>query len=112
MINKLPVSADTEVVELLQFQIGKVKLVFCNFTVNTVCVDSAYNIYMNDRLQDQYSAQNSHTVLYHVKKDPPPLWADVCRLKKEDRGKKIEECAFGRTMDYVYSWMKVPLPTE
>lgn len=108
LIDNLPETADTNAVELLQFQIDKVKLVFCNFTKNTLRVDNLRNLYMNDMWQGLYTPDDCHTVFYHLKKDNSFHWSEVRRLEKDDHSDKITYCAFGQTADD--HWMRLPIP--
>ncbi|HAB98586.1 MAG TPA: hypothetical protein DCE71_02040 [Parachlamydiales bacterium] len=110
LIRKLPETADTSTVELLQFQIDRVRLVFCNFTKNTVRVDNLRNLYMNGILQTLYSFYDCHIVFYYLKKDDSLHWNEVRRLEKDDNIEGIKRCALVLSSDGY--WVDVSIPME
>lgn len=112
LINELPSGADIDSVELLQFQIDKTRLVFCNFTADTFRIDSLCNVYRNDKMKAFCAVGDSYTVFYHLKNAPFSvlfvLYGETRSIKDGDIGMKIGRCAIRQTREDLYSWMNSP----
>ncbi len=107
LMREVPETAYTDEVELLQFQIDKVKLVFCNFTKYAIRVDSERNFYMDDEWQCLYTADDCHAVFYRLKEDSSHFWEAVRRFEKDDDKDSFTQCVFGQTA--LDTWMTLPI---